>query len=192
MAVLPSQCLADTYTRRSALYCAHALSAAFVFMAVAGGPSGSTLRVSSPIDGTDVRAGGFVASINGVRRFASARHVSRVVSNFRALGRPVRLVCILSLSSGAAYRARSSLAASSPIPPLSEAIKHTIPPPDCPVQLDSAQAVGSPLPPSVSNTVQLDDAPSLGIPAVLNAVQLDDPPSLGIPEQSAFRFFPQF
>ena len=150
-------------------------------MTVVGGPSGSTLRVSSPIDGTDVRAGDFVASINGVRRFASARHASRVVSNFRVLGRPVRLVCIRSPSSGAAYRARSSLAASSPINPLGEATKHTTRPPDCPVQLERSHAVGSPLPPSVLSTVQLDGAPSLGIPEVLDAAQMDDAPSLGIP-----------
>ena len=71
-----------------------ALSAAFVMVYVAHGPVGASLRLVAPAPGTELQAGDFIASVNGVRRFSSTRHAARVISNFRTLRRPVRLVCL--------------------------------------------------------------------------------------------------
>ena len=73
-----------------------ALSVAFVIVHVAHGPAGASLRLAAPARGTDLKAGDFIASVNGVRRFSSARHAARVISNFRTLRRPIRLVCLRS------------------------------------------------------------------------------------------------
>ena len=100
-AVPPSGAQADVASRVSfpsrnvrLFVVALAASAVLFFVLVTNGPSASVLRVTADVRGTQLRSGDFIASVNGVRRFSSARQAVTVINNSRALGRPVRLVCI--------------------------------------------------------------------------------------------------
>ena len=71
-----------------------AITSTLVLSTVLRGPSGTTLRVADDVPGSEINAGDFVASINGASRIRSAFHATRLMANYRRLGRPLRLVCV--------------------------------------------------------------------------------------------------
>ena len=88
----PSSCAVSRAVRIFAVLLA--ITSTLVLSTVLRGPSGTTLRVAGDVPGSEINAGDFVASINGISRIRSALHATRRMANYRRLGRPLRLVCV--------------------------------------------------------------------------------------------------